>query len=497
MGGAIMWSILRATAITLLFAFVVFGLSDFPAYAQVGALTVGALMSNLTDLAQQLDESAQALLEQGNSAVAQQQMLAAGILRQLVTQLGDTYKGSLDLTFDKISTTQSNVATDITDILTQTKGLESKTATDLQGTVYKLQGGVNHLIGELPFTSKNPAFYGMIVHDIYSDLPKTGIDLELIGLNLTDPDLEFKQPEITVAGQQIPASNISTEADRIKVLLPDDIKAKIGLASDYCVPPSSFPVTIKVFYRTKQSFLLIPYHTDTTVTFNAFALKGKEAFVADTSVTGTNRNASEDTKTFSLKKGQITYGCEQDSSDAASYQLPGNATQIVCNAAWVDTSNTKSQSASCAVGGTTVTAHGAVRGRDRECIVSDVISGGLFKAIVGRNTACNCPGGGHAALFLQGSYHLPRIDETPFSNVSVASQRFLEETELTIPSDDAKQITSIHIKLSRPQCDKQLDDIVMNLPTEKTAIAKQTSSGGLFAATYRSQQLDINKIQKQ
>ena len=491
-----MWRTARVAAFALLTCFSI-GLSQIRAQAQIGALTVGAFMNSISELARQLDESAQALLEQGNSALAQQQMIAAGILRQLVAQLGDTYKGSLDLTFDKISTTQSNVASDVTAILTQTSGLESKTTKDLQETVYKLQGGVNHLIGELPFTSKNPAFYGMVVHDIYSDLPKTGIDLELVGLNLTDPDLNFKQPEITVSGQQIAASNISTEDDRVKVLLPDDLKARIGLASDFCSPPTSFPVSMKVFYRTKQSFLLIPYHTDTTVTFNAFALKGKEAFVAETLVSGVSRNSADDTKTFSLKKGQITYGCEQDNSDSASYQLPSNATQIVCTAGWVDLSNTKSQSAACAVGGATVTAHGAVRGRDRECIVTDVLSGGLFKAIVGRNTACNCPGGGHAALFLQGSYHLPRVDETPFSNISVASQRFLEETELTVPSDDARQVKSIHIKLSRPQCGTQLDDIAMDLPSDKTAIAKQTSTNGIFTATYRSQQLAIDKIQKQ
>ena len=67
----------------------------------------------------------------------------------------------------------------------------------------------------------------MVVHDVYSELPKTGIDLELIGLKLIDPDLHFRQPEITVSGQEVPTSNISTEEDRFKVLLPDDSKRRI------------------------------------------------------------------------------------------------------------------------------------------------------------------------------------------------------------------------------------------------------------------------------
>ena len=76
---------LRAIAVTLL-ACVTFGMSEIRSHAQLGALTVGAFINSINDLARQVDESVQALLEQGNSALAQQQTIAAGILRQLVAQ---------------------------------------------------------------------------------------------------------------------------------------------------------------------------------------------------------------------------------------------------------------------------------------------------------------------------------------------------------------------------------------------------------------------------
>ena len=136
----------------------------------------------------------------------------------------------------------------------------------------------------------------------------------------------------------------------------------------------------------------------------------------------------------------MTFGCEENNNGGVSFNLPNGAKEVNCQAAWVDVSNIKTQGATCAVGGATVTASGTVRGRDRECIVSDIVSGGLFKMILGRNTVCNCPGGGRGALLLQGTYKVTRIDEGQFSN-SLSPQRFLDETEISLPSDNTKKVT--------------------------------------------------------
>lgn len=486
----------RLSRLVLLFFFLAFSSMAgwTPAKAQLGALTIGAVIQNIGELAKQLENGAQALLQQGNTALAQQQMLAAGILRQLVSQLDETYKGSLDKTFDKLGTAQSNLATDVTQVLQQVAGIEKKTASDAQATVYQMQTSVNQLLNKLPFTSREPVFYGMMVHDIYAEIQKKGVDLELLGLNLTDPKLDFKQPAITVAGQPIPKGNISIQENRIQIVLPEAIKAKVGFTDDYCKPPSSFAASMQVFYKTTRKLLFIPIKRETSVTFNAFALAGKESYVATTDYSGTLTTKTDETKTFSTKSGQVTYGCEENNSGGVSYTLPDGAAQVQCAAGWVDLSNTKTQSASCAVGGATVTASGTVRGRDRECIVSDVLSGGLIKVIVGRNTACNCPGGGHGALLLQGTYHVSQTLQSQFSTPG-KPQRFLEEAQLPIPSDDAKRVEKISVTIKRPQCNAVLDDVSMELPKEKPAIATQTSANGLFKATYRSEALHLERSQ--
>jgi hypothetical protein len=147
--------------------------------AQIAALTIGAAIQSLTALVKELENGAQVLIQQGNTALAQQQMLAPGILNQLIGQLSDTYKGRLDDTFEKVGTAQANLANDISNVLVQVENIEKGTATDAQTTIYKMQGGINQILNRLPLTKHEPVFYGMMVRDINSEIPKKGIDFEL------------------------------------------------------------------------------------------------------------------------------------------------------------------------------------------------------------------------------------------------------------------------------------------------------------------------------
>jgi hypothetical protein len=191
----------------------------------------------------------------------------------------------------------------------------------------------------------------------------------------------------------------------------------------------------------------------------------------------------------------VTFGCEENNNGGLNHVVPDKAKEVNCTAGWVDQSNVKTQSASCAIGGSTVTASGTVRGRDRECIVSDILSGGVFRAVVGRKTACNCPGGGHASLQLEGSYKVSETLETAFKDGTIAPHRFIESYDNSMPSDSTRQIQAIEMDVRRPRCDKPLDTIVMKFPIEPTAIVTQNSQNGLFKATFRNERLRIEKAQ--
>lgn len=464
------------------------------ARAQLAALTIGSAIQNIGELAKQLEDGAQALVQQGNTALAQQQMLAAGILRQLVLQLSDTYKGRLDDTFSSIATAEANVVNDVEGVLEDVSALEGKTATDAQEIVYKMQGGMNQIINKIPLVSRDPVFYGMIVRDAFSEIPRQGFDLEFLGFNFADQRLDNKKPEVYIAGELLPDDNLAIQEDRIQVRIPEEIKQRIGFGDDKCAKQSTFGASIKVFYKTRRSFMFIPFNRETSVTYNAFALTGPERFVMKGELNGIIKKTTDEPATFSTRSGQVTYGCEENNSGAAIATLPDGAKEVNCTAGWVDLSNTKTQSASCVVGGSTVTASGTVRGRDRECIVSDILTGGLFRAVVGRRTACNCPGGGHATLQLSGTYKLSRAEQVPFDREAMDEQRFLNEVNVALPSDDAKRVTGIYLLISRDQCGVVLDRINLDLPTDPSRTAVQSSVNGFFKATYRAETLHLQQV---
>lgn len=473
--------------------FLLYSAPTVPVQAQgLAALTVGSVIQNIESLVRQLETSAHALLEQGNNALAQQQITAAGILRQFALQLSDIYKGRLDDTFDKFAAAQGNIAMDVQKVLANVGGLEQKSAEDVQKTVYQMQGSVNQILRTLPLTTHQPVFYGMVVHDIYSEIARKGIDLELLGLNLTDPKLDFKAPVVKVAGEVVPSANISVQEDRVQVILPEAIKAKVGLRENYCAPRASFPVSLQSFFKTDRSFIFIDLGKETSITYNAFALPSPEVFLANVSFSGVTRSQSDSTESFKNKSGEVTVGCEEDRGGTVSVTLPDRAKEVTCKWDWVDPANIKNRSANCVVAGSTVSATGTITGLDRDCVVSDILGGGLIKVIVGRKTACNCRGGGHAWLQITGTYKVEQAVEGPFAE-TVPPKRFSDILDIPIPSDTSRQIRSIEGEISRPMCQRALDHFKMNLPNEPTTVTSASSDNGLFAITYRNERLNIDK----
>lgn len=464
------------------------------AHAQAGAVTVAFLVDGLKDLALQLEQTSRSLLQQGNTALAQQQMIAAGSLRSLATQLSDIYKGRLNDTASKIAIGQSNLALDANQILSQALVLEKATAADVKTTVYQIQGTVNQLMGRLPFVGSNPAFYGMLVHDVGSPFPKKGFDLELMGFNLTNKDRGFKRPLVFVGNDAVPDKNISVQEDRVQVLLPQAVKDKIGFRLDSCMPPRPFSVSMTVFFRSTKHFLLVPFGKDVESTFNAFALTEPDAVVATVLTSGVSRTEANQAMTFSQRGSYASVGCEEGQSGSAVANLSDKATEIACSAQWVDTRNIKNQTASCAVGGTNVTASGTISGRDRNCFVADIVSGGLLSRIVGKKTVCDCPGGGHATLVVSGTYKVPETKVEPFQDTQGQLVRFLDNFDSSVPSGQAREVQAIDIRFRRPSCSKDLDIVQLKVPSDSTAVAKQTSQNGLFTATYRAQRLAVEKV---
>jgi len=87
-----------SVAAILLLTFSCIDLQPAPAQiagAAVAAGTVGAFLDGLRSTVKQLEDSAHSLIDHGNIALAQQQMLLAGILSRTIEQTAAAYGNAL------------------------------------------------------------------------------------------------------------------------------------------------------------------------------------------------------------------------------------------------------------------------------------------------------------------------------------------------------------------------------------------------------------------
>lgn len=453
-----------------------------PTRAQAGAaataLTISALIDSLKSLAASLTADAASLIQQGNADLGQQQMLAAGSLTALANQLSDVYKGRLNDTATAAGVFQGNLANDAAGILRLAQGIEHQTATDAHSTVYQLQGSVNQILSRLPFSSRRPVFYGMQVYDVASAFPNKGYDLEFLGFDLTDPSLKYKHPQVVVSGLAIPDSNISVQQDRVQVVLPAAVKSKIAFRKDTCEPPAPFSATLTVFYKTSKRIFFVPVAKDAQTPFTAFSLPGPDAVMAKVTYSGTQHSANDVVQPFNVVSAQVNVGCENTLPGNISFTAPVGAKEINCNAAWVNTSNLKLQSQSCTVGGNVVAASGTITGVDYQNLV----------------LARNCPGGGHGALAVSGTYHLSQAVAAPFVDAASPAYRLLANLDVSIPSDTGRTVERIDVALSRPGCGKPLDVVSLPVAANPAIDNIQNSQNGLFEAKYRNQRLTLTRV---
>ncbi|MCP3414207.1 hypothetical protein NLM16_08855 [Bradyrhizobium brasilense] len=452
--------------------------------AGLAAGTIGAFLDGLRSTVKQLEDSAHSLIDHGNIALAQQQMLLAGIISRTIDQVSAAYADALSKTFDQLSVAEQNTFKGLADQVDSLNTLEGKTSADVQQAIYKTQGAANQLLDRLPFGERYPIFYGTSIRDLTTDPAQHPSDVEIFGFHLSDPKLDRKGPKIIVADSQIPENLISLQEDRIQVQLPDAVKAKIGFGNNVCDPRKTFPIGLTVYYSVDRGFWPITWSSEKEMKFNANALPGADLYDLAVKYSGARTTSPLVSHPFSARSGYTAMGCEQNTSAAVRFELPAGAQEIQCSAAWVDTSNVGGSSQNCAVGGLVATGSGSMRGRNKDCIKIPPF---------GPNV-CNCPGGGHGTLQISGSYKVPEPKVEDLNGIEVGSYVLKggSDVSTSLPSDATVEIKKVDVMIARKACGKQLDAISINVPAADQKLS-QTSSGGLFRASLWNGQLNVTK----
>jgi hypothetical protein len=479
----------------VLMAIFVFTIPITRAHAQVAetaALTIGATLEGLRNIVKQLETSASFLLAQGNNALAQQQMLLAGILKSTIEHASVAYADSLNKTFSQMDVAEKNAFDDLFVITKQLSTLEKQTANDVQAIIYKTQGAANQILNRVPLIKRVPIFYGITTRDMMADPSQNPADLEILGFMFSDERLKFKKPIIKVADQIIDDKFVSVQEDRIQVQIPDPLKTKVGFGSNPCNPRKTFPVELDVFYGKPRGFSPITWTSEGSVSFQANTLAGKDRFDVSVMETGSRTTVSQRTEHFVARSGVVRVGCEEGNNGAARFEAPTNATQINCSAGWVDTDSLKSQQASaCTVGGTVATATGTITGLDRDCVP---IVGGILRQFTG-SYSCNCRSGGQGYLAVSGTYQVPKTKVDTFTDAAVGKYVMANgHLSASLGTDSSVKLAKITVLIKRKDCPAELDTVTLMLPENPLAAVTQSSERGMFKSTFRGGQLIIERV---
>ena len=511
-----------------------------PPQAAANILTFTALIQEVEGLVKTIESSARALIEQGNTSLAQQQLLLAATLDQTDKSVQSAYQSALNDTYTKLGTEEKNVFDNLKNLANGLQDIEKNTNADLSDRIYQTQSAANQILDRLPFSSHYPILVGAKIKGFLDQRDQNDADVALLGYLLADPQLNYQKPDIKIDGQAIPASYIGAFYDRVNVQIPDDLKNKIRFANSPCAPRKTFQIELTVHY--KKPFLgSYRFGSETSVPLSLNSLPGRVTYDIRVLASALRSFTAHEPGAFSNVSPYISVGCEESASTTVAWNVDPNAKQVNGSGRWIETSNLKGQSASAVPNGATVVAQGTITGLDKQ--------GFIVK---------NCPGGGHARLEVYGTFYTDVQRSQPYqystlSTIATQAAQFVFPSEIELPQSTAAVVRSgswqntssaisasgsllgglfgavaqaiqsassavqsvassvqpqalreaskstlkystVTVTVSRKDCRAVIDKIDLNVPADPNQGVAVTSEKGWFKASLRQNSLTIEKV---
>lgn len=446
------------------------------------ALTLSQAISSIEGLVRQLEQSARSLIEQGNTALAQQQMTLAGAIRAMITQLEKAYADSLQKTADQLTTVEKNVRDDLLRISRDLQDSIKLGSSELQSRIYQTQTTANQLFDKsLPLTSRAPLLYGFQTRDILGAFESSPADIEVLGYLLADPDLKYRKPDVQVEGQPISADNVTVQEGRVQIRLSEPLKQSIRLGSQPCSPIRPFRVSLRSYYLAKGGWFSGMWRmlgSAATADLSAQVSPGTRAYDVLIQLDGTRSEDAVRDHTFDNASAQVNFGCGESRSALATWTVPKGSTDVnITKCEWRNHNNAKGLSATPAIGGLTATCNGGITGLDN--------NRGPFGVDLG------CPGGGHGEVYLAGTYKLSEHVTSPFVHKNT-STLIGADVNFTIPTETGLTWKTLKVEVRRKQCGEVLDEATIEMPSGNNERKQQTSKNGLFSITWQQSTLTVS-----
>ena len=343
-------------------------------------LAVPLIISQLKSLITSAEVAASNLIQQGNVAAANQQMLLAGMLTGTLRQIEDAYGRQLDKTLDAYSKAQRDTFNNFNGVLRNISQLEAKSVQDLEAIIRQVQGASNQVLAQIPFVARHPVIYGVRTRDILVAFDESPKDIEVLGYWLVDPELK-QAPEVFLDGVPLEKNSVSAFVDHLEISLPDGVRNRLSIDNQACNPRKTFQLGFQ-FLSQENGFWPFKRTTAAPWSQQVNVLPGQVHYRASVYLSGQDTTEKTRDVPFRAVSSNHNWSCEENKSAVASFQLPSGASVLSAEAQWTELGGRwENHSCDHATVGTQVTGTCNIRGGNKDCVPF--------------TGPCNCSGGGH------------------------------------------------------------------------------------------------------
>jgi hypothetical protein len=448
------------------------------AQAQVAeAVTVGSVIVQARSLVKEIDDRASALMRQGNSVAAQQQMLLSGLITGAIEQIEKAYATQMNATVDRLMGAEKEAFTRLAMAFDDAERLAGGAAQDVSKAIRQTHAATTEVLSRVPFADKYPVIHGLVTRDMLNEFDGQPDDLQILGFFLVDPELK-ELPEIWVNGTRL-TNGVTAYFDRIQVQLPASIKEAFKLANTPCEPRQTFSVWMRVAYNKPRGIWPATWKERSAMERNMVASPGEvqyEVSLLKSGVTTTTGTAHE---AFRVESPNFNWSCEENAGNHADFTVPAGHTLVEKHVGWAE------------LGG---------RWENHGCSVSD--TGGRVVgscSVKGGNKSWGqCSGGGHGRVALWGTTRKEVTSQAPFENelVRQSVMRGAERHD-TIELGPGQTISGVRVEIRRinaaGRCEQLADDVVVSLNPVTKLTHRSTSRKGMFEVATDGSQVSLRR----
>jgi hypothetical protein len=435
--------------------------------------TVSDYATAMNAAATQLDVEVSDRQKTGDMGAAQRLVLAAAMVRRTAEEFRSAEQDALT---DPVSGLPAPVPERAEAALAKAAEAETRAA-DHADFADEAHVVFNALLAILPQKTPHPVLFGMLSGDLAEPAGQLGHDVVIYGYRLIDPIYKI-EPVVLYGKSELDAANVAVKDDRIDVTLPEAVKKSVHFAPPPCDSRPSFGLRVRSVYGETFGRWPVLWHSQAQNNIDFYALPTPVVYSAAIAADAETTSTQATNVTFRQRGVPTVADCERIASADIVLPLPDNARDVVCSAAWVDTSSAAKLTGRCTVEGHNVHAVGEISGGPKVCSPDKL---------------CTCSAEAQGVLEASGSY---RVVEAA-SQMQVAA----DWPPLSFPAGgvthgridlgDGRRLRLVALALTRRACPTPVDSIDLPVGEDPNAKVTGVSKTGAFRASIQGGALTV------